>query len=54
MVGEWMGEPQRAMYALIIDFHLGYHQSWANEQGTHRSILEYHHDFVVMPLGPRA
>jgi hypothetical protein len=46
-----MGEPQRAVYPSMIDFHLGYHQAWAREQGTHRSILRYHHEFLVMPLG---
>jgi hypothetical protein len=50
-VGEWMGEPQRAVYPSMIDFHLGYHQAWAREQGTHRSVPGYHHEFVVMPLG---
>jgi hypothetical protein len=50
-IGEWMGEPQRAVYPLMIDFHLGYHQAWAREQGTHRVVLGYHHEFLVMPLG---
>jgi hypothetical protein len=35
----------------MIDFHLGYHEAWAKEQGTHKFIPDYHHEFVVMPLG---
>jgi hypothetical protein len=35
----------------MIDFHLEYHQAWASEKGTHRSIPRYHHEFLVMPLG---
>jgi hypothetical protein len=46
-----MGEPQRAMYPSMIDFHLGYHQAWAREQGNHRSIPGYNHEFLVMPSG---
>jgi hypothetical protein len=50
-VSEWMGEPQQVVYPSMIDFHLGYHQAWAMEQGTHRYVPGYHHEFVVMPLG---
>jgi hypothetical protein len=39
MIGEWVREPQQAVYPSMIDFHLVYHQAWAKEQGTHRSIL---------------
>jgi hypothetical protein len=50
-ISEWMGEPQQAVYPSMVDFHLGYHQAWVREQGTHMPVLGCHHEFLVIPLG---
>jgi hypothetical protein len=43
-IGEWMGEPQVAAYPLMIELHLGYHQTRVREQ-------DRHYDLLVIPLG---